>query len=586
MTIPNSVTSIGKWAFLFVPNVDYYGNDTAAPWGAQKLNQKPAIFSVSLAKEYCSYGGSLANQYFYVTGVVSDINEVSTQYGNATYYIRDENENNPLLCYRLKYLYGENYTSTNQIKTNDKVTMLCKLQTYHAGSSDEHLEATNGYLISTSAIRSFVDVPFVYRYINSSEVAVHYAGLTDTLTNISIPEKVNLESIDYTITTIDDGAFYKCSSLKSFTIPNSIKKIGNNAFSYCTSLTSITIPENIQNIGEYTFSDCTNLQSVLWNAIDCSASHDGHKVFPIFQGCKNITSFTIDKKVKKLPDGLCYGLPISKITIPNSVISIGVSTFRKCINLTSIDVPDNVTSMGDCAFEACTNLKSLSLGTNITTFGDSAFASCSKISEIYNYRKTPAKLGKHAFVDVDYFNCTLYVLNSSVEMYKSSSSDWKDFYYIKPIGAESVTTETVQVTPTENTANIIWPSVSGAETYELVIKDKSGNIICTLVFNAQGQLISIVFHAPGRDMPQQTQTAGFSFTVTGLEEGQSYVLTITSKDNNGNTLDQKSVSFTTGDEQGIEDINVNTKAHKLLRNGQILILRGDRTYTVTGQEIK
>ena len=28
------------------------------------------------------------------------------------------------------------------------------------------------------------------------------------------------------------------------------------------------------------------------------------------------------------------------------------------------------------------------------------------------------------------------------------------------------------------------------------------------------------------------------------------------------------------------------KAHKLLHNGQVLILRGDHTYTVTGQEVR
>jgi len=33
-------------------------------------------------------------------------------------------------------------------------------------------------------------------------------------------------------------------------------------------------------------------------------------------------------------------------------------------------------------------------------------------------------------------------------------------------------------------------------------------------------------------------------------------------------------------------INANSQAIKLLLNGQILILRGDKIYTLTGQEIK
>ena len=38
--------------------------------------------------------------------------------------------------------------------------------------------------------------------------------------------------------------------------------------------------------------------------------------------------------------------------------------------------------------------------------------------------------------------------------------------------------------------------------------------------------------------------------------------------------------------QGIESILVGKNAAKILRNGQILILRGDKTYTMTGQEVK
>ena len=56
----------------------------------------------------------------------------------------------------------------------------------------------------------------------------------------------------------------------------------------------------------------------------------------------------------------------------------------------------------------------------------------------------------------------------------------------------------------------------------------------------------------------------------------------------GGTLDTKTVSFTTtGDAQGIEDVQSDqVPCTKVLRNGQIFILRGDKTYTVTGQEVK
>ena len=121
------------------------------------------------------------------------------------------------------------------------------------------------------------------------------------------------------------------------------------------------------------------------------------------------------------------------------------------------------------------------------------------------------------------------------------------------------------------------------------IKDKGGNVICTLIFNSNGQLTQIAFNVPSRNnAPQQTQAAGFSFTVTGLEEGTSYDLTITSKDNNGTTLDTKTISFTTtGEPQGIEDVpSDQVQSTKFLRDGKMYIIRGDKTYTLQGQEVK
>ena len=111
---------------------------------------------------------------------------------------------------------------------------------------------------------------------------------------------------------------------------------------------------------------------------------------------------------------------------------------------------------------------------------------------------------------------------------------------------------------------------------------------CTLIFNAQGQLTSIAFNAPSRDgAPQHTQTAGFSYTITGLEAGTDYNLTITAKNSNGQVVDKKEVSFKTNGLEPIENVYIEgDKPVKVLHDGQIYILRGEKVYTVTGQEVK
>ena len=135
------------------------------------------------------------------------------------------------------------------------------------------------------------------------------------------------------------------------------------------------------------------------------------------------------------------------------------------------------------------------------------------------------------------------------------------------------------------TFDVVWPAVENAATYELVIKDKNGNVVCTLIFNTNGQLTQIAFGAPARD--NAAQAAGFAFTVTGLEEGTSYNLTITAKDGNGTTLDEKTIAFTTSGETGVDALPTDElHSSKVLRNGEVLIMRDGKMYNLQGVEVK
>ena len=83
-------------------------------------------------------------------------------------------------------------------------------------------------------------------------------------------------------------------------------------------------------------------------------------------GILNVKNIIIEEGIKKIekighsthePDHSGFrDLELEKITIPDSVTSIGDKAFENCRKLTSINIPSSVTSIDSYAFYGCTNL--------------------------------------------------------------------------------------------------------------------------------------------------------------------------------------------------------------------------------------
>lgn len=76
----------------------------------------------------------------------------------------------------------------------------------------------------------------------------------------------------------------------------------------------------------------------------------------------------------------CSGL--TQITLPESLTTIGNSTFHGCSGLTQISLPEGLTIIGDCAFRGCEGLKQITLPKSLKEIGRFAFSGCSGLTQI------------------------------------------------------------------------------------------------------------------------------------------------------------------------------------------------------------
>ena len=196
----------------------------------------------------------------------------------------------------------------------------------------------NAFYYCTGLIKSaypdkFSSNPF------SSGIAIAYPsdGVIDSDGTIYNNDKTSLLFVPYNVT--------------KYSIQNSITSIGDYAFFGCSGLTSMTIPSSVAKIGKEIFSGCTGLTSVKYNATNCSVSSTW------IGDVTTISSFEIGEGVESIPDYLCKNITgITSMTIPNSIISIGNDAFYGCTGLISVSIPKFVTSIGDYAFRSCSSL--------------------------------------------------------------------------------------------------------------------------------------------------------------------------------------------------------------------------------------
>lgn len=212
---------------------------------------------------------------------------------------------------------------------------------------------------------------------------VTYNGRTYPVTSIgkgAFYKCTNLTHVDMpnSITAIDMLAFYSCSNLFSVTIPSSVLSIGDMAFYYCSNLTDISIPNTVFSIGGAAFGDTEWLDNQPEGLVYAGlVAYDYKGTMP------SSTHITLREGTRGIAASAFYNCTgLTSISIPNTVLCIGVDAFCDCSSLTGVTIPNSVISIGTGAFIGCSGLIHASIPSSVTYIGDNPFMRCTKLIDI------------------------------------------------------------------------------------------------------------------------------------------------------------------------------------------------------------
>ena len=190
---------------------------------------------------------------------------------------------------------------------------------------------------------------------NNSELAVSYRGSNlnsypnEYTGDIIIPKQVVYQGITYSVTRINEAAFYKCEYLTSIMIPNSVTAIESSAFYDCSSLTTIIIPNSVTTIGQYAFYKCSGLTSVTMSnsvtSIGYEAFYKCNKLEKVF--VKELSAWCKIKFENEDSNPLRYAhhlfsnenTELTELVIPNDINAINNFAFMGASSLKFVTIP-------------------------------------------------------------------------------------------------------------------------------------------------------------------------------------------------------------------------------------------------------
>ncbi|MBO5518853.1 MAG: leucine-rich repeat protein [Candidatus Methanomethylophilus sp.] len=373
LTIPNSVTEIGNYAFKNCAGV------TELTLSANVTNIGSEAFSYCAGIESLALPASLSKlgsrAFYHCTGLTSlTYNAVNCQAGsNTRIFDGAGSEEGMAVTFgeTVEIIPEELFAYSN---IGPEVTLPHGVTTV----GQKAFTGCNKILTVTipDSVTSFGYYPFLnctsVKTINYNAVSIESVPNNyDPFRNAGSEDPGITINIGASVVIIPECFVSGNANVKAVNMGANVETIGASAFSG-TGITSIEIPTKVTSIGSYAFSSCNSLAEIRFNAIHCGDFNSS----PFYcMGEASQCEVVIGDSVEHIPNCLFRSNDkVISVTMGSNVVSIGSSAFASCAGLTSVTLPASVKSVGNYAFYTCTGLTSITYGAvECTSYGNSVF---------------------------------------------------------------------------------------------------------------------------------------------------------------------------------------------------------------------
>lgn len=212
-------------------------------------------------------------------------------------------------------------------------------------------------------------------YTGISTKNVYKLYISDKLTEIPNDEFVNEHNPL-------KGERDQYENLHEVIIPNTITRIGERAFAQCNNLEVVTFLEGskLKVIDETAFLDCTSIKNfTIPNTVTTLGKES-------FCGCTSLEEISLPEKTIKLADGVFAGCTsLSKAHLPSKITKIPKNFFLSCVSLKDVNIPKDVDTFENACFMGCSSLTDFEIRNNVVSVEFETFHYCPNIRLLVHY---------------------------------------------------------------------------------------------------------------------------------------------------------------------------------------------------------